>query len=161
MRISDVSQLTTHQDYIDAFLSLIENTSRYLRIRSAYLDPSLFNEREVIEAISQFARSSRFTEVHILLDYPEYLLRNGHRLLDLSRRLSHKILIKEYYSDKIEQQESLIISDCKGILIKYQDADTPGLLSLTDAVTTKRLQEAFVHDWERSSLARQLRQLSI
>lgn len=161
MKLDNVIKMKDSDDHVKGLIELIENTERYLRIRSAILDPVIFNDADVLDALSQFARSSRYVEIHILVDHPEYLLRTDHKLLALSRRLSQKISIKEFIGDKDDKRPSCVLSDQRGVFIKYQEDDAEGLLSLTDSVMTKRLNETFIYDWQRAGPARQLRTLSL
>ena len=91
--IEDVTTLKGNDAFLEASIQLIEQTSRHLHIRSALLDPDLFDKKEFNEALSAFARSSRYAEVQILVDYPDRIQKRGHKTLDLMRRLSQKIII--------------------------------------------------------------------
>lgn len=159
--IENVTTLKSNEAFLQAAIQLIEQTSRYLSIRSAMLDPDLFDQKEFNEALSVFARSSRFAEVRILVDYPDHIQKHGHKTLDLMRRLSQKIIIKQYYDEPDERRESYILSDSRGILIKSPDREAEGFFSLTDAVYTKKMKETFDHKWQMSAVARQLRYMII
>ena len=157
--IENVTMISSDEAFLDASIQLIEKASRYLRIRSSLLDPDLFDQKSFNDALSAFARKSRYSEVQILVDYPDRILERGHNTIMLMRRLSHKIIIKEYYDDPDEHRDSYIISDNRGILIKKTDPGAEGYFSLTDGVYTKNLVETFAHEWEMSPVARQLRNM--
>lgn len=159
--IRDVSLLHNQQDFIEAAISLLQQGSRCISIRSAELDPALFDDIAFNEALSAFARRSRYSEVQILVDYPDVLRKRGHRTVDLMRRLSDKIEIRHFYDEPDTRRDSFILTDRRGLLIKSPDPQAVGYFSLTDSVHTQRLLENFSHEWERSPQARQLRQLMI
>ncbi len=159
--IEDVTTLKGNDAFLKAAIQLVEQTSRYLSIRSALLDPDLFDNKEFNEALSAFARSSRYTEVRILVDYPGRIQKRGHRTLQLMRKLSQKIIIKDYYDEPDEHRDSYILSDSRGILIKSPDREAEGFFSLTDSVYTKKMKETFDHEWQMSPVARQLRNMII
>lgn len=156
IHIEDVQILHHKDEFLEASIQLMEQTSRYIRIRSAMLDPELFDNADFNEALSAFARRSRFSEVQILVDYPNRIMERGHRTLELMRRLSEKIIIKQFYDDPNEDRDSFIISDQRGILIKNPQPNTEGYFSLTDSVYTKTILEGFEHDWQMSPKARHL-----
>ena len=159
--IENVSTLKDNDAFLEAALQLIEQTSRYLRIRSALLDPDLFDQKEFNEALSAFARKSRYSEVQILVDYPNRIQQRGHKTIELMRKLSEKIIIKEYYDEPDEERESYILSDSRGILIKHPDREAEGFFSLTDGIYTKNMKETFDDEWQMSPVARQLRNMII
>ncbi|NRB39262.1 MAG: hypothetical protein HRU20_12470 [Pseudomonadales bacterium] len=149
------------QEYIDACMALVEGSSRYICIRSSLLDKSLFDQSPVVEALSSFARKSRYCEIHILIDYPDRTMNMGHGLLELSRRLSQKIIIKEYGDDKDAQQESYILGDTKSLLIKPMQQEKEGFFSLDNRPAAQGLKDEFEHAWLHSKVATQIRPLSI
>ncbi|HEY9033498.1 MAG TPA: hypothetical protein VIN71_06150 [Pseudomonadales bacterium] len=159
--ISDIEHLDNEQAFIQASIQLLQQASRYLRIRSAALDPLLFDTPAFNEALSAFARKSRYSEVMILVDDADRLLKRGHRTVELMRRLSQKIYIRQYHDDVDDQRDSIIMADLRGLLVKPVDPQASGFCSLTDSVYTRQLVDSFDQDWERSPLARQLRQLMI
>lgn len=155
--IDNVTTLRTNEEFIAALIQLIEQGSRYIRIRSSILDPDLFDNREVNTALSAFARKSRYAEVHILLDFPDRLMQFEHSTLTLIRKLSQKMIVKTFYDEPDMERETTIICDNRGVLIKPQSEGEEGYFSLTDAVYTKHARETFEYDWERSAVAQQLR----
>ncbi len=84
--IENVTIIKGQDAFIEASIQLIEQTSRYLRIRSSLLDPDLFDQKPFNEALSAFARRSRNSEVQILVDFPD-------RILDLDTVLNLTNLI--------------------------------------------------------------------
>lgn len=161
MKIQDVKIINTETEFINSALSLIEQSDRYIRIRSALLDKSLFNHPLIVEALSAFARESRYREVQILVDFPEQILKSGHRLLELSRRMSQKIIIKEFYDDKNKHLDSFLLADNHGLLIKPQQANQEGFYSSTDVIQRLHLSDEFDHAWLQSKISDKIRPLSI
>ena len=162
MKLINSHLLRTTDDYQAAMLALTEQASRTIRIRSSRLDRELFNSIPVNTLLSAFARRSRFSRVEILIDYPETLMSYHCLTLELARRLSAKIIIKEYFdSDQHGKTDSIVLIDQCGILIKPQGDDSLGQYSLTDAKNTQGLLKTFEHNWGMSSVAHQIRQLNL
>ena len=153
--------ISHNDDFVAAATAIIEDSSRYIRIRSALLDKSLFSNPDFLLAISSFARHSRYSEVRILIDYPEKLIQSGHGLIELMQRLSQKMPVKVYYDEKDAYADSLLIGDQGGVIIKPVQQDKEGQYSLNDRIMQRRLQEEFDQDWLKSRPAHELRKLSI
>lgn len=154
--IDNVTVLHSKEEFINAAIELIGQGSRYIRIRSSMLDPDLFNNPAVNEALSAFARQSRHAQVQILLDYPYKLLQIDHTSLTIIRRLSPKVVVKQYFQEPEENRETTILCDNRGVLVKYPGDDKEGYFSLTDAVYNRHAREAFEYDWDRSIIASEL-----
>lgn len=164
MRYNSITDMTILQDqdaFIAAAVSLLQQASRTVRIRSALLDPSLFDSLAFNEALSAFARQSRFSEVQILIDMPQVILQRSGRTLALMRRLNDKITIRHYHDEPDEQRDSIILTDQQGILIKPASFEASGYFSLSDKIVTKECCETFDREWQLSPLARELRQLAL
>jgi hypothetical protein len=159
MKLQNAEHLITADDYRNALLALIEQASRSIRIRSSNLDPKLFNSPEINDALSSFARRSRYTNIKILIDYPSQLTQYRCLTLNLARRLSEKIIIKAFFDEQQHGQcDSWVMVDSRGVLQKPLDETQSGIYSLEDAVNTKNLVEKFDHEWGLSQTASQLRQ---
>ena len=159
--INNVQTIETADAFIDAAVNLLQQASRTVRIRSALLDPSLFDSLVFNEALSAFARQSRFSEIHILIDYPNIILQRSGRTLALARRLSDKITFRHYFDQADEFRDSMMLIDQQGILVKPASAEAKGYFSLSDKIATKEFAEQFQKEWELSLLARELRQLAL
>lgn len=155
--IDNVTVLRNNEECINAAIELINQASRFLLIRSYLLDPDLFDNAKINEALSTFARKSRYSEIHILLDAPDRLLQFSHSTLPLIRRLSQKIIVKQYYDEPNEELETTMISDNRGILIKPQQEGKESYFSATDAIYSKEYSEKFEYDWQQSDIAHHLR----
>lgn len=158
---TQLQSIENSQAGIQAAVDLIENSVRRVFIRSALLDKNLFDQPEVLDALSLFSRRSRFSEVHVLLDFPDRVLSMGHGLLEIQRRLTQKIIIKEYYDDKDEQIDSLLMNDNHALLIKPPGVEQAGFYSNNAAIECQQQIDLFEHAWLRSERAHHLRGLSL
>ncbi len=75
-------------------VALCESARRQLFIQSPSLDYEVFDNGELADSISKLVRSSRQTEVRILINDPRPLVTRGHRLLELARRLPSSVRIQ-------------------------------------------------------------------
>ncbi len=152
--------LSTLEDTVLASINVIEQAQRYVFIRSAILDQQLFEQAQLLEALSSFARYSRYNEVHILVDFPQIILGLSHDLLQLQRRLSQKIIFKTFYDEKDERIPSLIINDRDSFVTKYVRANDGGF-SCCDVIETRQQREVFQHAWQQSEISHHLRAMHL
>lgn len=149
-----------NEEYIQASCILLEQARRQVRIRSAVLQ-AFFASKDFNQALSAFARSHHEARIHILIDFPQVLLQRDHPTLHLMRRLSDKISIRHYHDIADDQRDSFLLIDQQGVLVKPADEESQGFYSLVDKVHVHHLTQLFDNDWQLSSPASQLRQLSL
>ena len=106
----------TVKNLADTVLDLISQCERQLLIFSYDLDKNLYDHRELIDAVSQLARKSRYTQVKLLVVDSKSIVKRGHGLLNLARRLSSKIEIRKTTADLKDLPEAFIIADQRGLL---------------------------------------------
>lgn len=148
------------EEYQQQLIALIQSCQQTLRIRSGSLPLSLFNERSINDALSAFARRSRYCHIHILLDEPEQLLKHHSFTLQLQRRLSQKILIREYFDEAERERACTIIADSNSYLVKPYFDNEAGFMELDNKVATKELVDHFDNDWQLSTTPASLQRLS-
>lgn len=106
------------QDYRAACADIIAQTQQQLCILSQHLDHSVFDNDNIVASISTLSRKSRYTEVRILILDSKKIVERGHRLLDLQRRLSSKILLRKTHALPSDVKNNLLISDRCGLIVQ-------------------------------------------
>ena len=97
-----------HPDYQDAshaLASLIGASRRSLWLRVPALD-ALTGSAEVCSAVKALSLSSARVDIRILFDSADNAVRNGHRLVHLSRRLPSRIFLRQTQHD--EDRKSVV-----------------------------------------------------
>jgi predicted GNAT family N-acyltransferase len=97
-------------------LDLTQQCRRQLRLLANELDPALYNTAAFIDAISQLARRSRYSEIRLLVLDAAAIVERGHHLLDLQRRLSSIIQIRRADCEPATIKESFLVADDIGVL---------------------------------------------
>lgn len=97
-------------------LELARQSRRQLRLLSHTLDHELFDNDDFAAAISQLARTSRFSEVRLLVVSVKPIVERGHRLLELCRRLSTTLQIRRADCEPEDIRENFIVADDRGVL---------------------------------------------
>jgi hypothetical protein len=158
------SRLLRHHGEADCLAGLLDALARprrHLVILSHQLDHALFDDPELVEAVSRFARSSPSTEVRILITDSSAIVSRGHRLVELARRLDSRIAVQRIAEEVPVNDESFVTWDGLGFFVLPDFRDYTALADPYDPVQAKHLQEAFDYYWARSAPDPELRTLSL
>jgi predicted GNAT family N-acyltransferase len=162
---SGVGEFVTGVGYPEPFATLAcelaSSAHRQLRIYSPQLDKDVFDSPQMESAISAMARESRYSEIRILISDCKPMVKQGHRLLSLSRRLSSAISIHVLAEHPELPNNSFVIRDNNGILYKPNDSDRVGFYEPDSPSSAQRFIDLFDALWNRSKPDPELRQLGL
>ena len=99
-----------------AIIELITQTERQLRILSYDLDSDVFDTPSMKDAVSALARHSRFSEIRILVADTSRIVKSGHLLLELQRRLPTSIHIRKLHDPAHHVKDNLVIADNTAVI---------------------------------------------
>ncbi len=150
----------------DVFLKhskkVISESLRDIYILSDELDRPIFNDPELVDLLSSFVRLERRCTIKILVKNIRPMIERGHALLNLSRRLSSKVIIKKLLLEPKDNAIAYMICDKKSLVYKHSDSEYIGFVNYNAGPESKKLLEEFVYLWEHHSiLDPELKQLSI
>jgi hypothetical protein len=100
--------------------------------------------------LSALARSSRQTQIRILVSDTRKLVGRGHRLLELARRLSTSIHIRKLEEHPDWNGETIVIRDRDGVLYKPGGSDHDGFYEPDSRASTQGHLELFDELWRYS-----------
>lgn len=159
--ISDPVNFETSDTCIQSLLATLTAAHRNIFILSPYLDHDYFAQDEIVQAISNHARSAPKATVRILVMSSKYMVSRGHPLLDLARRLNEKITIRLLDEPVTESTSSFACVDTTGYWLQPDHTLPSGVFDLGNPVLTRRFQETFESAWEKSKPDPELRQLRL
>lgn len=162
---NNVDAFASAIDYPEPFhayaLALCESASRYVCILSPQLDHAAFDHSDLADALSALARSSRQTQVRILLRDSRPVVTRGHRLLQLARRLPSTIKIHVLKEHPDWNGQTLVIRDRNGVLYRPEDGDNSAFYEPDSRASTQRHQELFDELWRYSENEPELRSINL
>jgi hypothetical protein len=130
-------------------LALCQSASRYIRIISPQLDHVVFDNSELVDAISALARRDRHSEVRILISDSTPIVHTGHRLLNLARRLPNSVIIRKLVDHPEMTGETVVIRDLSGLL--YTPAgEGLGFYEPDSPASARQFIEKFDPLWQRA-----------
>lgn len=104
-------QAKDRNDVLLACQKITEQTRFRLDIVSRDLDPSIFDNEDYCEAVKQLATRSAKSKIRILIQSSDHIIKHGHCLIQLSRRLSSYIDIRLQGEDYGEFNEAWLLAD--------------------------------------------------
>lgn len=155
MRLSEVCNTLTLldnvHDYQAYFRQLSTESSTQLVILTGKPDPLIFNNADIIEAISAVVRSHSKASVRVLIKDIRHIAKQPLQLVELSKRLSSKIMIRQLTVDRNSRYTAFAIGDRRQILVKHDEDNYQGFYNSSARAEARNLLEEFDDLWERQS----------
>jgi hypothetical protein len=143
-------------------LALIGDAKRELCIYTRVLDPELFENEAVLEALKRVAISGRGAGIRILVQDPRAVATRGHRLLPLAQRLTSVFALRTpVQDDDLQYPSAFLINDVRGYYFRVLGNRFEGEAVNYAPGRHAQLLEYFDRVWERSEVSEDLRQLSL
>ena len=154
-------RLILHQrnDFLEAVEQMARQANRSIDIFTYDLDKPIYDQAGFLEAAKQLALGTPGIAVRILLQQSEKVQKEGHRLIDLARRLTSRIEIRRPHPDYIDHPENFMIVDRKGYVRRSQPDRYEGEANFCQPLEAKLLGEFFTEVWDRSEVDSTLRRL--
>lgn len=153
--------LETQADNCEAALAVAGEARRSLVIFTRDLEPAIYDRTEFLDIVRRLAISSRFAGIRILLRDPTRAIKDGHRLVELARRLTSRVEIRRVHSDFSDLTEAFLVADEKAVLYRTLADRNEGIADLHDPVRARDKLRLFDTVWEKSEPEPELRQLGI
>ncbi|MDX1434598.1 MAG: hypothetical protein R3286_19305, partial [Gammaproteobacteria bacterium] len=83
---AETVEIDTSEECRLASLSMARQARRTIEIVSRELDPPVYDNQELEDALSDLVVGSNRAQVRILVMQPEVVVKHGHRLLQLTQR---------------------------------------------------------------------------
>ena len=132
-----------------------------IRILSPMLDHKLFDTEELRDVFSALARKNRYTSIEILLYDSHRVVKNGHHLLEIARKLPSSINFKIVHPELRTLNHQYILVDGAGVIYCQDYEDYEGYANFKDVTENNRLGRQFRRSWESGLYDPNLRQLKI
>ena len=138
-------------------LALLQQARRSLCLYTPDLETWLYNHSLVQDACRNFLIAHPHNRLRILLRDSTKAVKDGHRLLTLSRRLSSNMHIRKLHPDYPAEETAFALADDRGLLIR-PELDQYAGYALFNAPGRARLKQSlFDQAWDSSILDPDLR----
>ena len=140
---------------------LASQASRSLLLHTPNLEAPVFDREGFLDAVSRLARSHAQARVWILLQDSRDAVRSGHRLVELSRRLSSAIRIRRPGQEYRNFHESFLLADGSGYLHRRNPNRYEGVANFSDPGKVADWRKYFLEVWERSEPDMEIKRLHL
>ncbi|MFT4826428.1 MAG: hypothetical protein ACJAUG_001999 [Halioglobus sp.] len=144
----------------ELLLALCRSASRYVKIISPRLDHLVFDNTELSDALAALARSGSNSRVDILISDSRPIIQNGHRLLNLARRLPSSVSIRKLADHPEMTGETVVLRDLNGILFMPGDEGL-GFYDPDSRASTQPFIDKFEPLWQRAQPDPEFRRLGL
>jgi len=146
----DLQRFSQPQEARAHVLALIQQAQRSLCLYSDDLEPWLYHHSSVQQACTRFLLSSPRARLRILLRDPTRAVKEGHRLLSLSRRLSSNLHIRKLNPDHANEESAFLIADDRGLFLRPELDQQSGYTLYNDPARVRQRQAQFDQAWDTS-----------
>ena len=153
--------LRSEEDFKNVIVEMTRQGTQSIRIYSPLLSHDLFDRTELMDICSRLARRNKYTKVEILIFDPHRVIKNGHVLLNIARKLPTSIGIKIVDPEMRQQNHEYVLVDGQGVIYRQEYTVYEGRAYFLNITETNRLDRQFTASWESGLLDANLRQLRI
>lgn len=153
-------QLNGAEEIRESVVDLSDNTLRSIKIFTPDLEHSIYNHDLVRECLISFTRGNRHAQIQILADDLTSAMHNGHRLIQLSQKLTSAMIIKSTPDDYKHNSISFILFDQTTFIFK-PDASSHNAIQSNCKHRANKLLEFFTPAWEQAQQDIQTRRITI
>ncbi|MDX1455653.1 MAG: hypothetical protein R3217_09375 [Gammaproteobacteria bacterium] len=154
-------RLETASDNRAAAVALAQQASRRISIFSRDLDPAVYDDPAFLDAVRALATRGGQVMIRILLVDATRATKEGHRLIELSRRLSTFVQVRKPHRDYLDMGEGFLIADETGLLYRKLSTRWEGTADTHDPMGAREKLKLFDTIWEKSQPEIESRQLGI
>ena len=152
-----VIHLETMDDNRNVVTAIAQQCQRTLHIQSYDLDPLIYDTSEFVEAVRQIAVNSTRANIQILIEDSSKIIHNGHRIIELTRRLTSFMEIRKINTDLKTLSDAFLI----GVVYRRQIHRYEGFANFNDRGRCRQLLADFKDSWEKAAPDAELRRLHI
>jgi hypothetical protein len=159
----EVEEFTIETRAALQYISLLiaQNCRRTLDITSRHLDPAIYDQALLVEAVKQIVLNNRLARIRLLVTDVAPLVSRGHRLIELATRLSSFISIRKPGRDYKNFNEVMLLADNKAYIHQRFADRFEGVASYDDPRRTADLTGRFEEMWERAEIDANFRRLQL
>jgi hypothetical protein len=154
---AELQRFSTPDQARALLLSLLQQARRSLCLFTPDLEPWLYNHNLIQDSCRAFLLGHPHNQLRILLRDSSRAVRDGHRLLALSRRLSSNLHIRKLHPEYPAEEVAFLLADDRGLLLRPEPDQYAGYALFNDPGRTRLRQTQFDQAWESSVLDPNLR----
>ena len=155
------SILTTLDEYRAAVTELVTRAQRSLSIYTPDLEPQLYDQDCFIEPLKRLVLARSHARVRVLISDPNRVSREGNRFMQMARRLTSYIDLRNVSPEYRSNPCSFLVADDKSMAYRQQSSRWDGIVEFNDQAIVRRYLAYFDEVWAGSIIQPELRATAI
>ena len=157
-----LTAIENREQALAAVLELLAAARRDVCLYTRDLDADLLDNDAVLDAFKRIGVSGRGASVRIVVQQPAVPARDGHRLVNLARRLTSVFQIRTPDTEHdLHYASAFLVTDRRGYYFRALGSRYEGEAHTYAPGRQAQLLEYFNQVWERSTPSEELRQLNL
>jgi hypothetical protein len=156
-----MSILSTLEEYRAAVAELATRAERSLSIYTPDLEPQLYDQDCFLEPMKRLVLARRHARLRVLISDPARVSREGNRFMQMARRLTSYIDLRNVSPEYRGNPCSFIVADDKAIAYRQQCSRWEGIVEFNDASVVRRHLAYFDEVWAESQIQPELRATAV
>lgn len=154
-------ELASAEDCRAAVLALLKNTRRSIALFSRDLEPAVLGNVEITTALQRLALRSRFTHIRIVVVDPSAAVRDGHRLIELARRLPSFIEFRRPGPEHAKMPDTFLVTDETGVMYRPLASRYDGFADTDNPLEARKYLKRFAEIWSQAEPEQEFRRLGL
>lgn len=160
-RSPEYRELGSRENNRAAATQLAENARRSLALFTRDLEPAIYDTPEFLAAVQKLALRSRYARIRVVVIDPTLAIKDGHRLIELARKLSSYIELRRPSEDHAKLSDTFLISDDSGLLYRPLASRYEGFADPHDSLGARTHLRSFDDIWEQAEPETEFRCLGL
>jgi len=155
------SILATLDEYRAAVAEIVTRANRTLSIYTPDLEPQLYDQDCFLEPLKRLVLARGHARLRVLISDPARASREGNRFMQMARRLTSYIDLRNVAPEYRSNPCSFIVADDKAIAYRQQASRWDGIVEFNDTQVVRRYLAYFDEVWAGSLIQPELRATAI
>lgn len=145
----------------EAFRHMIDQANSRVDIFSPDLDPEVLDCQAVADAMSAFARRSRYTEMNVLYFDAQSAIQAGHRIVELGEYFGENIRLRRLEAEHASRHDVFLLADDAGLVYRDATDSWEGFAEFNTPGDVGELRDSFMENWYRARRDRKLKPVGL
>ena len=155
------SILSTLDEYRATVAELATRAQRSLSIYTPDLEPQLYDQDSFLEPMKRLVLARSHARLRVLISDPARVSREANRFMQMARRLTSYIDLRNVSPEYRNNPCSFIVADDKAIAYRQQASRWDGIVEFNDVALVRRYLAYFDEAWAGSLIQPELRATAI
>ena len=155
------SILSTLDEYRAAVAEIAKRAHRSMSIYTPNLEPLIYDQDMFLEPLKRLVLARGHARLRVLISDPARVVREGNRFMQMARRLTSFIELRNVPPEFRDNPAAFIIADASAIAYRQQCSKWEGIVEFNDQQIVKRYLAYFDEVWAVSLIQPELRATAI